>query len=36
MDLPTYASDGAADSDTSLPSGGFYKITADRTVYQKP
>lgn len=36
MDLPIFASDGAADTEANLPSGGFYKLTGDRTVYQKP
>jgi hypothetical protein len=31
-----YASDAAADADTSLPSGAFYKITGSRGVNQKP
>jgi hypothetical protein len=31
-----YASDAAADADTALPSGAFYKITGSRGVNQKP
>lgn len=34
--LPTYASNAAADADTSLPVGGLYQLTGDRTVYRKP
>ena len=33
---PTYANDAAADADTNLPSKAFYKITGNRTLYQKP
>jgi hypothetical protein len=35
-ELPVYADDAAADSDTNLPSGGLYKLTGSRVVYQKP
>jgi hypothetical protein len=34
--IGTYANDAAADADAGLPSGGFYKITGSRTIYQKP
>ena len=34
--LPTYANDAAADADTTLLSGQFYKLTGSRVVYQKP
>jgi hypothetical protein len=34
--LTSYADDAAADADTDLPSGSFYKITGSRAVYQKP
>jgi len=34
--LTTYATDAAADADSSLPSGAFYKLTGLRTVMQKP
>lgn len=34
--LPTYASDTAADADSSLLSGQFYKLNGNRAVYQKP
>lgn len=34
--IPTYANDAAADADAALPSGGFYKITGGRSLYQKP
>lgn len=34
--LTTYATDAAADADSALPSGGFYKLTGLRTVFQKP
>lgn len=34
--LPEYASDVAADTDTTLPTGGLYTLTGDRTVYRKP
>ena len=34
--LPVYADDSAADADTSLPSGAFYKVSSSRAVYQKP
>ncbi|MFY1047173.1 hypothetical protein [Chryseobacterium sp. GP-SGM7] len=34
--IPQYANDAAADADSGLPSGGFYKITGNRAVYQKP
>jgi hypothetical protein len=34
--VPSYADDAAADADSALPSGGFYKITGSRVVYQKP
>ena len=34
--LSIYANDAAADADTSLLSGQFYKITGSRVVYQKP
>ena len=31
-----YISDAAADADVTLPSGGLYKLTGGRTIYQKP
>jgi hypothetical protein len=34
--LTEYANDAAADADSDLPSGAFYKVTGDRAVYQKP
>jgi hypothetical protein len=34
--LPTYANDAAADADAALLSGMFYKVTGNRTVFQKP
>lgn len=34
--LTTYANDDAADADTTLASGGLYKVTGSRVVYQKP
>jgi len=34
--LTTYADDAAADADTDLASKCLYKVTGDRTVYQKP
>lgn len=34
--LPIYANDAAADADANLISQSLYKITGDRTVYQKP
>jgi len=34
--LTSYASNAAADADTSLPVGGLYQLTGDRTVYRKP
>jgi len=34
--LPIYATNVAADADTSLPVGGLYQLTGDRTVYRKP
>lgn len=34
--VPEYADDTAADADTDLKSGTFYKVTGDRTVYIKP
>jgi hypothetical protein len=34
--LTTYANDAAADADSTLASGGLYKITGSRIVYQKP
>lgn len=34
--LNSYATDGDADADTNLPSGGLYKLNAGRAVYQKP
>lgn len=33
---PIYTSDTAADEDTNLPSGAYYKITGNRTLFQKP
>ena len=33
---PIYASDGLADADSNLPSGGLYKLTGNRTIFQKP
>lgn len=34
--LPVKANDAAADADTAIPTGGFYRITGSRAVYQKP
>lgn len=34
--LSSYANDAAADADAALPSGGFYKITGSRAIFQKP
>jgi hypothetical protein len=34
--IPSYADDAAADADTTLLSGGLYKLNAGRAVYQKP
>ena len=34
--LSFYANDAAADADSTLPSGAFYKITGSRAVFQKP
>jgi hypothetical protein len=34
--LSFYANDAAADADTALPSGAFYKITGGRQIFQKP
>jgi hypothetical protein len=34
--VKSYASDAAADADTTLPSQAFYKITGSRVLYQKP
>jgi len=34
--LPVYATDSAADTDATLPSGSLYKLTGSRAVYQKP
>lgn len=34
--LNVYANHAAADADTDLKTNDFYKLTADRTVYQKP
>lgn len=34
--LPEYANDAAADADATLPSGGFYKVVANRAIFQKP
>jgi len=34
--LPVYANDAAADADITLPSGGFYRVTGSRIVYEKP
>ena len=34
--LTTYANDAAADADATLSSGGLYKLTGSRIVYQKP
>ena len=34
-ETPEYADNAAADA-ASLPSGGFYRLTGDRTVYRKP
>lgn len=31
-----YISDAAADADVTLPSGGLYKLTGGRTIFQKP
>ncbi|HSD07904.1 hypothetical protein [Flavobacterium sp.] len=33
---PIYANDAAADADANLPSGAFYKVTGNRTCFQKP
>jgi hypothetical protein len=35
-DRSAYANHAAADTDTTLPSKAFYKLTGDRAVYQKP
>lgn len=34
--VPFYANDAAADADSSLPSGGLYRITGNRTLFIKP
>lgn len=34
--ITEYADDAAADADSGLVSGGFYKLTGDRTLYIKP
>ena len=34
--IPEYADDAAADSDTDLKSGSIYTVTSDRTIYKKP
>ena len=34
--LPIYADDAAADADVNFASGGLYKVTGSRAVYQKP
>lgn len=34
--IPFYANDAAADADSALPIGSFYKITGSRVIYQKP
>lgn len=34
--VPVFANDAAADAASTLASGGFYKITGSRAVYQKP
>jgi hypothetical protein len=34
--MRVFASDAAADADATLPSKAFYKITGDRSVFQKP
>lgn len=34
--LPSYVDDAAADADSDLPSGAFYKLNAGRAIYQKP
>ena len=34
--IPIYVDDAAADADTTLVSGSFYRITGSRVVYQKP
>jgi len=34
--ITEYLNDAAADADTTLSSGGLYKLTGSRTVYQKP
>lgn len=36
LGTPVYANDAAADADTNLPTGAFYKITGSRITYQKP
>ena len=36
VNLPSYATDAAADADTTLPSGGLYKLNSGRAVYEKP
>ncbi len=33
---PSYANDNDADADSNLPSKAFYKITGNRTIFQKP
>jgi hypothetical protein len=35
-ELPVYPNHGAADADTSLKQGQFYKLSSERAVYQKP
>jgi hypothetical protein len=34
--IPTYSNDAAADADSNLPSGAYYKLTGNRTTFQKP
>ncbi len=34
--IPNYANDAAADADANLQSGALYKVTGNRTVFQKP
>lgn len=36
LNLPSYADDAAADADATLPSGALYKVTGNRTIFQKP
>ncbi len=35
-EIKSYATDAAADADTTLPKGAFYKLNGSRALYQKP